>query len=99
MILTVAVIAGISTILLSRAGTLQEEAAEENPENMTGLYARQLEIRYQVYLDVMQSLSQIMNGYESVDPAVRRTRVNTINGQNKENIDILVWEVSKFKVE
>ncbi|MDR3145941.1 MAG: methyl-accepting chemotaxis protein [Treponema sp.] len=70
----VVVVAAISGILLSRARALQVEAAEANLENMTGLHALDLEARYQVYLDVVQSLSQIMGGYAAIEPAVRRTR-------------------------
>ncbi|MDR2069081.1 MAG: HAMP domain-containing protein, partial [Spirochaetaceae bacterium] len=73
-VMMVVVITTLSTILLSRASALQIEAAEANLENMTGLHALELENRYQVYLDVVTSLAQIMNGYESVEPAVRRTR-------------------------
>jgi methyl-accepting chemotaxis protein len=36
-------------------------------------------------------------GADQINIAVNR--VNTISGENKENIDILVREVSKFKVE
>ncbi|MDR2758851.1 MAG: methyl-accepting chemotaxis protein, partial [Spirochaetaceae bacterium] len=68
------VIAAISVILLSRASALQVGAAEANLENMTGLHATELESQYQVYLDVVTSLSQIMNGYRSVDPMTRRGR-------------------------
>ncbi|MDR1902512.1 MAG: methyl-accepting chemotaxis protein [Treponema sp.] len=70
----VVVIASLSIILLNRTSTMQIAAAQENLENITGLQARDLETRFQVYLDVVVSLSQIMNGYESVDPEVRRTR-------------------------
>jgi methyl-accepting chemotaxis protein len=70
----VVVVASISIILLTRARAFQVAAAEENLENMTGLHALDLEARYQVYLDVALSLSQIMNGYEAVEPAMRRTR-------------------------
>jgi methyl-accepting chemotaxis protein len=36
-------------------------------------------------------------GADQINVAV--TRVNTISGENKEDIDVLVREVSKFKVE
>ncbi|MDR1507061.1 MAG: methyl-accepting chemotaxis protein [Treponema sp.] len=68
------VVASISAILLSRASTLQVGAAEENMKNLTGVTAADLQNRYTVYLDTVKTLSQIMSSYESVDPAVRRTR-------------------------
>jgi methyl-accepting chemotaxis protein len=69
----VAVVAAISVILLTRARILQVRAAEENLENMTGLYAMELRAQYEVYLDVVTTLAQIMNSYETVDPALRRS--------------------------
>ena len=74
IVMMVAIVAAISVILLTRASALQVEAAQENLDNMTGLYANDLKARYEVYLDTINTLSQIMNGYQSVDPAVRRTR-------------------------
>jgi methyl-accepting chemotaxis protein len=74
IIMMVAVIAAIAVVLLSRARLFQIEAAEENLENMTGLHAFELEGRYQVYMDVVQNLAQIMNGYQAVEPASRRSR-------------------------
>ncbi|MDR1947911.1 MAG: methyl-accepting chemotaxis protein, partial [Spirochaetaceae bacterium] len=70
----VAVIAAISIILLNRASSMQVEAAEANLESMTGLNGMDLMSRYEVYLYTIRSLSQIVNGYESVEPEVRRTR-------------------------
>ncbi|MDR1950172.1 MAG: methyl-accepting chemotaxis protein [Spirochaetaceae bacterium] len=74
VILMVAVVAAISIILLSRASSMQIEAAETNLENVTGLHGMDLMGRYEVYLYTINTLAQIVNGYESVDPAVRRTR-------------------------
>jgi methyl-accepting chemotaxis protein len=74
IVMMVAVISAISIILLSRSTAFEIEAAEANLENMTGLNALDLKARYEVYLNVAQTLSHIMNGYQSVDPALRRTR-------------------------
>jgi methyl-accepting chemotaxis protein len=93
----VAVVSAISIILLSRASTLQVEAAEENLENMTGLYAKDLQSRYDLYLDAVNTLAQIMNGYESTDPALRRTRytemLQALIASNTNFVDIYsVWK-------
>jgi methyl-accepting chemotaxis protein len=69
-----AVVSAISIILLTRARALQVRAAQENLENMTGLYANDLKAQYEVYLDTINTMSQIMNSYESVSPAQRRSR-------------------------
>jgi methyl-accepting chemotaxis protein len=42
-------------------------------------------------------MNEMATGADQINVAV--SRVNEISGQNKENIDILVREVSKFKVE
>jgi methyl-accepting chemotaxis protein len=42
-------------------------------------------------------MNEMATGAEQINIAVNR--VNEITGDNKENIDILVKEVSRFKVE
>ncbi|MDR1972211.1 MAG: methyl-accepting chemotaxis protein [Treponema sp.] len=73
-VMMVVVITSISVILLNRASALQIEAAEANLESMTGLHGMDLMGRYEVYLYTVTTLSQIVNGYESVELGVRRTR-------------------------
>jgi methyl-accepting chemotaxis protein len=70
----VVIIAAISFILLSRASVMQIQSARENMKNLTGVTTKELVMRYEVYLDTVETLSQIMNGYASVEPGVRRTR-------------------------
>jgi methyl-accepting chemotaxis protein len=47
--------------------------------------------------EITNGMNEMATGAEQINVAV--TRVNTISGQNKESIDILIQEVSKFKVE
>jgi methyl-accepting chemotaxis protein len=68
----VAVVSAISVILLTRARALQTEAAEANLENMTGLYSKDLQVQYEIYLDAINTLAQAMDGYEAMDPDGRR---------------------------
>jgi methyl-accepting chemotaxis protein len=42
-------------------------------------------------------MNEMATGAEQINVAV--TQVNDISGHNKENIDVLVQEVAKFKVE
>jgi methyl-accepting chemotaxis protein len=42
-------------------------------------------------------MNEMATGADQINVAV--SRVNEISGQNKENIDVLVKEVSRFKVE
>jgi methyl-accepting chemotaxis protein len=47
--------------------------------------------------EITNGMNEMATGADQINVAVNR--VNTISGENKENIDILVREVSKFKVE
>jgi methyl-accepting chemotaxis protein len=47
--------------------------------------------------EITNGMNEMATGADQINVAV--TRVNTISGENKENIDVLVGEVSKFKVE
>jgi methyl-accepting chemotaxis protein len=42
-------------------------------------------------------MNEMASGADEINVAINR--VNTISGENKNNIDVLVREVSKFKVE
>jgi methyl-accepting chemotaxis protein len=56
--------------------------------------SRNLEIATQ---EIANGMNEMATGAEQINVAV--TQVNTISGQNKEDIDALVQEVAKFKVE
>ncbi|MDR1971631.1 MAG: methyl-accepting chemotaxis protein [Treponema sp.] len=47
--------------------------------------------------EITNGMNEMATGADQINVAVNR--VNTISGENKENIDVLVREVSKFKVE
>jgi methyl-accepting chemotaxis protein len=47
--------------------------------------------------EITSGMNEMATGADQINIAV--TRVNTISGENKENIDILVKEVARFKVE
>jgi methyl-accepting chemotaxis protein len=69
----VVVVATISTILLTRATQMETESAKENLENMTGLYAKDIQIRDEVYLDIANTIANIVNGYENMEITTRRS--------------------------
>jgi methyl-accepting chemotaxis protein len=56
--------------------------------------SRNLEMATQ---EISNGMNEMATGADQINVAV--SRVNSITGENKENIDILVQEVSKFKVE
>jgi methyl-accepting chemotaxis protein len=47
--------------------------------------------------EITNRMNEMAAGADQINAAVNR--VNAISGENKENIDVLVQEVSKFKVE
>jgi methyl-accepting chemotaxis protein len=47
--------------------------------------------------EITNGMNEMAIGADEINVAV--TRVNEISGQNKESIDVLVKEVSRFKVE
>jgi methyl-accepting chemotaxis protein len=47
--------------------------------------------------EITNGMNEMASGADQINVAV--SRVNTISGENKENIDVLVREMSKFKVE
>jgi methyl-accepting chemotaxis protein len=49
-----------------------------------------------VTAEITNGMNEMASGADQINVAV--TRVNEISGQNKDNIDELVREVSKFKV-
>jgi methyl-accepting chemotaxis protein len=80
------VIAGISTVLLSRASTMQSNAARENLTNLTGRYAMLMQNRYENYLSVAKTLADIMSSFETVPVESRRTYYdNTIRSIMESN--------------
>jgi methyl-accepting chemotaxis protein len=51
----------------------------------------------QVTQEITQGMNEMATGAEQITGAVNR--VNSLSGENKDNIEVLVKEVSKFKVE
>jgi methyl-accepting chemotaxis protein len=72
------IVAAISAVLLIRARTLQTDAARENMENLIGLYAKDLQARYEVYYDCAITVTQIFNSYKNIRAADRRQQYNDI---------------------
>ncbi|AEF82555.1 methyl-accepting chemotaxis protein [Leadbettera azotonutricia] len=70
--LVVVVVGVISVVLLFRASSMQGKSAREILEYQTGMYAKLLQARYEVYYDTVQTLCQVFNGYEDVPVENRR---------------------------
>jgi methyl-accepting chemotaxis protein len=78
LLLLVAAVAGVSSILLIRARDLQTREAFSGLEELTGRYSITMQNRYENYLSVAKTLAEIMNSYESVPVAERRSRYDNI---------------------
>ncbi|MDR2398374.1 MAG: methyl-accepting chemotaxis protein [Spirochaetaceae bacterium] len=79
--LTVIISAMLAVVLLTLSGAfikistdMQKAAAADNLLNTAGLTARDIQRRFEVYLEVTRTLAEIMNGFESIDPSERRIR-------------------------
>jgi methyl-accepting chemotaxis protein len=55
---------------------MEREAAMENMVNLTGVTAKDIQSRYQTYMDIAKTISYIFNSYDLVDEHIRRTRYN-----------------------
>jgi methyl-accepting chemotaxis protein len=82
--------------LLNEATVLVKEGAEEMLEGSKQIIeeSQNLEI---VTQEISNGMNEMATGAGQINIAV--DQVNTISGVNKENIDVLVEEVAKFKVE
>ncbi|GHU07896.1 methyl-accepting chemotaxis protein [Spirochaetia bacterium] len=72
------VVATVSVILLTSATRLQEEAVFQNMENLTGKYSMQLQVTYAQFMQTIQTLSEIMNSFETIPPDERRGRYDNM---------------------
>jgi methyl-accepting chemotaxis protein len=80
---------------LNNANQLVKSSSEEMLEGSRHVISesRNLEM---LTGEINNRMNEMAAGAEQINVAV--TQVDAISGQNKENIDVLVQEVSKFKV-
>ncbi|MDR1306553.1 MAG: methyl-accepting chemotaxis protein [Treponema sp.] len=74
MVIILAVSGTIATVLLTRAMSLQTQSARTIMEKTSGLYARDMELRYTEYFNMVKFMAQIMQGYQGVDREERREK-------------------------
>ncbi|MDR2159836.1 MAG: methyl-accepting chemotaxis protein [Treponema sp.] len=81
---------------LNEATQLVKSSSEEMLEGSRQVIeeSKNLELTTQ---EITNGMNEMATGADQINAAVNQ--VNTISGQNKENINVLVREVSKFKVE
>ncbi|MDR3167087.1 MAG: methyl-accepting chemotaxis protein, partial [Treponema sp.] len=76
IVILLVVVASLSLILLNRARDMQLQTMKKSNQNLAKSVALDLAARYQVYLTTVRNMAAIMSEYESVEPAIRRTRFN-----------------------
>jgi methyl-accepting chemotaxis protein len=81
---------------LNDATQMVKDTSEEMREGSKQVIeeSKNLEI---VTQEISSGMNEMASGADQINIAV--TRVNTISGENKENINVLVQEISRFKVE
>ncbi|MDR0721398.1 MAG: methyl-accepting chemotaxis protein [Treponema sp.] len=77
-LLTIMLITIIAIVILSRSIMLQRNAAMENMNNLASSIAKNIQSRYQTYVQVAKTLSHIMNSYQTVEVGLRRIRYQDI---------------------
>jgi methyl-accepting chemotaxis protein len=73
-LMMIVVVSAVSIILLSRATTMQSEAAHENLTELTGRYAMVIQNRYENYLSAAKTLANVMDSYRRIPVEERRER-------------------------
>ncbi|MDR0629484.1 MAG: methyl-accepting chemotaxis protein [Treponema sp.] len=71
-------VAAISIILLNRASAMQMTTAQESQERIAAEQARVIQMRYEGYLRVVNTLAGMMADFDKTDPGRQRTRFNQI---------------------
>jgi methyl-accepting chemotaxis protein len=71
------VVLSVALLLIFWARSMEIEAAYENLENMTGLYATTMKNEYENYLITTYTLADIMTFYRNVPVAERRNRYDS----------------------
>jgi methyl-accepting chemotaxis protein len=91
-VLLMAVVAGVSIIVLMRARAMQTEEAFSLLEEQTGRYSVTMQNYYENYLSVTKTLAEIMNSYEDVPVGERRDRYDSTIQAIEENMNMFGGE-------
>ncbi|MDR3113993.1 MAG: methyl-accepting chemotaxis protein, partial [Treponema sp.] len=70
----VAMLLTLTSVLISRSSSMQALAAANNLQSMAGMTAKDIQRRFELYLDTPRTLAHIMNGFASIDTSERRIR-------------------------
>jgi methyl-accepting chemotaxis protein len=89
-VMSIGMIGIISVVLIQRAGSIQRVAALENLQNIAGITAKDIQKGFENYMDILRTLSQIMNSFQDIDIDERRDNYNsTMYGVLESNPDLV----------
>jgi methyl-accepting chemotaxis protein len=89
-VMSIGMIGIISVVLIQRAGSIQRASALENLQNIAGMTAKDIQRNFENYMDILRTLSQIMNSFQDIDIGERRDNYNsTIYGVLESNHDFV----------
>jgi methyl-accepting chemotaxis protein len=96
-IMSIFMIGIISSVLIYRASSIQKKSAMENLKNIAGITAKDIQRNFEKYMDVIRTLSQIMNSFQDVEADKRRDNYNeTMYGVLESNPEFVriytVWK-------
>jgi methyl-accepting chemotaxis protein len=93
----VVVVAAISIILLNRASSLQMATALESQERLAAEQARVIQMRYEGYLRVVNTLADMMADFDKTEPGRQRNRFNQILHSVLEGEERIIAVYAVFK--
>lgn len=89
-VMSVSMIGVISVVLIQRAASIQRDSAMENLQNMAGITAKDIQRSFEGYMDILRTLSQIMNSFRDINIDERRDNYNsTMYGVLESNPDFM----------
>jgi methyl-accepting chemotaxis protein len=77
-LVTVGIIALVSVILLRQARLLQTEVAFENTKNICYAESIRMQVEFEVFMDVIDTISKIYSSFEQIDMGLRRNYFDNI---------------------
>jgi methyl-accepting chemotaxis protein len=72
------IIVALSTVLLIRARSLQQESAFDVMQNLSGMYAQEFRNSYENFLTASKTIAEFMVNYQMIDESMRRSQFDEI---------------------
>ncbi|MDR2444637.1 MAG: methyl-accepting chemotaxis protein [Spirochaetaceae bacterium] len=92
-----AVVSIISIVLLSKSRNMQTGTAQSEITNLTGIASKNIESEFEMYFNVIKTVSYVLADYEDVEPNLRRTRFDSTIESTVEKYNSLVGMFTVWK--